>query len=98
MPKRSVSWDETLSEKLKDMKFAKGFILALLDERMSLQEALGRTIRSYGIKEFCSLANLEIATVQRAINVNHNPTKETLEGLLEPFGLALGAKEKDQAA
>ena len=93
MPKRSVSWNDTLAEKLSDLDFAKNFLLDLMEEGLPLQEALGETIRGHGVKEFCTLVDLEPSSVQRAINLNNNPTKETLEKLLQPFGLTLGAKE-----
>lgn len=35
--------------------------------------------------------------IQRAINPEHNPTKQTLEKLLEPLGLRLSAKPKTAA-
>ena len=99
MPKRSVEWNETLAEELSNINFAKDFLLALMDEGESVQGALGKTIRGFGIKEFCSIANWEPSSVQRAINLKHNPTKDTLEKLLEPFGLTLGVKNiKDGAA
>ena len=99
MPKRSVNWNETLAEKLNDLDFARDFLLDLMEEGVPLQEALGETIRGHGVKEFCNLVNLEPSSVQRAIKLNNNPTKETLEKLLQPFGLTLGAKEiKSKAA
>ena len=39
------------------------------------------------------LAGLSPSAIQRAIDCNHNPTKETLEKILEPFGPVLGVKE-----
>lgn len=98
MPKRSVDWNETLSEKLRDLKFAKQFLLSLVDEGDSLQEALGRTVRGYGVKEFSKLVNLDEPAIQRAIDPSHNPTKTTLEKLLNPFSLVLGVKEIEDGA
>ena len=99
MPKRSVNWNETLAEKLKDMEFSRHFLLSLIEEGVSLQEALGKTIRGYGVKEFSTLVNLEPSAIQRAIDSMHNPTKDTLEKILSPFGLELGVREpKDDGA
>ena len=98
MPKRSVDWNETLAEKLNDLDFARDFLSDLIDEGDSLQEALGKTIRGYGVKEFCCLVDLTPATVQRAINLEYNPTKETLEKMLKPFGLTLGIKDIEDGA
>ena len=43
---------------------------------------------------FSLLVGLEPSLIQRTISPDSNPTKETLEKLLKPFGLDLGAKEK----
>ncbi len=47
-----MDWNEHLAKELKDPEFAQGFIEELLSEGDSLQEALGRAIRAYGVKEF----------------------------------------------
>ena len=95
---RSRDWSKGLSERLQDLNYAGDFILALIDEGESLQEALGQTIRSYGVREFSSLVELNESAVQRAIDPDHNPTKSTLEKLLTPFSLNLGAHKSDGAA
>ena len=97
MPTRSRDWNEGVSKKLRNSEYAHKFILALLEEGDDLQTALGRTIRLYGVKEFAALLKMEEPAIQRAINPEHNPTKLTLEKLLEPFGMRLSAKPKDAA-
>ena len=91
MPKRSKNWNENFSKQPGDLKYAGGFLLALLDDGEPLQEALGATIRAFGVKEFAELVNLKPSTIQRVISLNSNPTKKTLEKLLKPFGFVLGA-------
>ena len=58
-------------------------------EGFSLQEALGKTIRAYGVKEFASKAKMPSSNVLRSIDARHNPTQKTLEQLLRPLGLQL---------
>ena len=98
MPKRSVSWNDTLSEKLSDLDFAKNFPLDLMEEGLSLQEELEEIFRGHGVKEFCTLVDLKPSSVQRAINLKNNSTKATLETLLEPLGPVLRAKEIKRVA
>lgn len=98
MPTRSRDWNESLSQRLQDLDYAGDFILALTEEGDSLQEASGKTIRCYGVREFTKLTDLNEAAVQRAIDPEHNPTKSTLEKLLVPFGLNLSARKSDGAA
>jgi DNA-binding phage protein len=51
---------------------------------------LGKVIRLTGVKEFAEKAGMAAPNVLRAINPRHNPTQETLDRLLKPFGLRLG--------
>lgn len=97
MPTRSRDWSEHVSQELKDLDYAQGFLSELLDEGDDLQTALGRLIRLYGVKEYAKLVKLESSAVQRAIDPKHNPTKETLEKLLAPLKLELGVKPTDAA-
>ena len=98
MPMRSRNWNEGLSERLQDLRYASDFLLVLTEEGHSLQEALGITIRGYGVREFSRLINLSESAIQRAIDPNYNPTKRTLEELLAPFNLHLAAQRSGGAA
>lgn len=89
MPKRTIDWNEGLALDLHDPKFAKEFITAALDEGLSIQKVLGKVIRCYGIKEFSQRTGMASPNILRAINPKHNPTQETLNRLLKPFGLKL---------
>ena len=91
MSMRSRDWSEGLSERLKDLNYAGDLLLVLIEEGNSLQEALARIIRGYGVREFSNLVDLDEAMIQRSINSDYNPTKNTLEKLLAPFGLHLAA-------
>ena len=60
------------------------------EEGLSLQVTLGTLIRAFGVKEFAAKAGMAPPNVLRAINPKHNPTQDTLDRLLKPFGLRLG--------
>lgn len=89
MTRRSRDWNKDLSVDLQDPNFCREFILAGLDEGLSLQTILGKVIRAYGIKEFAKKIRMAAPNLIRAINSKHNPTQETLNRLLRPFGLRL---------
>lgn len=96
MAKRSKDWNEGLAKDLRDPEFARHFIAAALEEGISLQDALGKVVRAYGVKEYAAEANIAPPNVIRAIRPKANPTQQTLERLLEPLGLRLtvGPREK----
>lgn len=90
MARRTVDWSEGLAKDLQDPEFAKEFILSSLEDGLSIQEVLGKVIRTYGVKEFAKKVKLPSSNVIRAINPKHNPTYATLNKLLKPFKLKVG--------
>ena len=90
MARRSQNWNEGLSEDLRDPEFAREFLMASLDEGVPLQVALGKVVRAYGVKEFARKVKMASPNLVRAVDRRHNPTQETLNRLLKPFGLKLG--------
>jgi DNA-binding phage protein len=89
MTSHTKDWNEGLSEDLKNLQFAREFLLAAIDEGISLQQALGKVIRAMGVKEFAEKIGMESPNLLRTINPRHNPTQATLNRLLNPFGLKL---------
>jgi len=87
--KRSRNWNEGLAEDLRHKRFARKFLLAAIDEGVSIQVALGKVIRAMGVKEFAASVGMAPPNVLRAINPRHNPTQETLNRLLRRFRLRL---------
>jgi DNA-binding phage protein len=87
--RRSRDWNEALAEDLRDKTFAREFLLAAIDEGVSIRVALGKVIRAMGVKEFAATVDMAPQNVLRAINPRHNPTQETLNRLLRPFRLRL---------
>jgi DNA-binding phage protein len=90
MARRSRDWNEGLAEDLQDPEFARQFLTAAVDEGVPLKLALGKVIRATGVKEFAHAVGMPSPNVLRAIDPKHNPTQETLERLLKPFGLRIG--------
>src|SRR4051812_21335869 len=90
MAKRSKDWNEGLAEDLQDPEFAREFLTAAVEDGVPLKVALGKVIRATGVKEFSESVGMPSPNVVRAIHPKHNPTQETLERLLKPFGLRIG--------
>jgi probable addiction module antidote protein len=89
MARRTKDWNEGLSRDLKNPEFAKEFLLAAIEEGISLQHALGKVIKATGVKEFAAKIGMASPNLLRAINPRHNPTQATINRLLNPFGLKL---------
>ena len=89
MTKRSKDWNEGLAADLQDTEFAREFLLASVEDGVSIQSALAKVIRAMGVKEFSESVEMASPNVLRAINPRHNPTQETLNRLLKPFALRL---------
>src|SRR6266446_3533249 len=86
---RSKSYDEELSERLQNRKYASGFLLTLMkgEDGLDLEEALKVTIERMGIKEFSNLSKIAAPNVVRMIKGRVQPTIATLDRYLAPFGL-----------
>ena len=92
MSRRSRDWNEGLASEMKDMEFARQFIISSIeDEGLSLQEVLGKAIRLYGVRDFSELSGIPDSNILRSIDTEHNPTLKTLDELLSPFGLRISA-------
>ena len=90
MAKRSKDWNEGLAEDLQDPRFAREFLTAAVEDGVPLKLALAKVIRATGVKEFAESIGMPSSNLLRAIHPRHNPTQETLERLLKPFGLRIG--------
>jgi len=87
MARRSRDWNAGLAEDLRDLEFAREFLLAAIEDGVPLQRALGKVIRAIGVKEFSSKIRMASPNVLRAVNPRHRPRPETLDRLLRPFRL-----------
>jgi DNA-binding phage protein len=89
MARRSRDWNKGLAQDLRNREFAREFLLAAIEEGISLQHALGKVVRAMGVKEFAARVRMESPNLLRAISPRHNPTQATTNRLLKPFGLRL---------
>jgi DNA-binding phage protein len=89
MARRSKDWNVGLAQDLRNPRFAREFLLAAIEDGVSIQIALGKVIRAIGIKEFSAKIGIASPNVLRAINPRHNPTQDTLNRILKPFKLKL---------
>ena len=89
MARRSKDWNVGLAADLTNREFAREFLLASVEEGVSIQSALAKVIRAMGVKEFARTVDMASPNVLRAINLRHNPTQVTLNRLLKPFALRL---------
>lgn len=87
--RRGRSYDEDLSKKLKNSKFAQAYIRALMEgeEGLELEAALRHTIERMGIKEFVQLAKVAQPNVSEFIQGKRKLKPETLNIYLKPFRL-----------
>ena len=91
MVRRTKDWNKGLAQDLMDLEFAREFLLAAIEEGISLQHALGKVVRAMGVKEFAAKIGMESPNLLRAINQRHNPTQATINRILNPFGLKLSS-------
>jgi DNA-binding phage protein len=96
MAKRSKDWNEGLARDLKNPEFAREFLLAAIDDDVSIHLALGKVVRAIGVKEFSEKVGVASSNVMRAVNSRHNPTQQTLNRLLKPFKLKLSLAPIDR--
>lgn len=89
MARRCKDWNRGLAEDLRDPDFAREFLLAAIDEGVSVQRALRKVVRAMGVTEFAAKVSMAGPNVLRAIDPRHNPTQDTLNRLLRPFRLRL---------
>jgi len=96
MAKRSKDWNIGLAEDLRNAEFAREFLLAAIEDGVSVQAALGKVIRAIGVKEFAEKIAVAGPNILRAIDPRHNPTQDTLNRLLKPFKLKLSLAPIEQ--
>jgi DNA-binding phage protein len=90
MTRRNVDWNEGLAKDLRSDSFVRDFLIASNQEGIPLCQALAKVIRTMGVKKFATRIGMPSSNLLRVINSRHNPTQETLDRLLKPFGLQVG--------
>lgn len=88
---RSKSYDQELSEKLKNPKFAQNFLLTLMEgeDGLSVEDALKHAIQRMGIKEFSEVSNIPSPNIVDFLKDRRRPKPETLDLYLHPFRLKI---------
>lgn len=89
MSRRSKDWNLGLAQDLRNPVFAREFLMAAIEEGVTLQHALGKVIRAMGVKEFAAKVHMASPNLLRVIDPRSNPTQESLNRLLRPFRLRL---------
>ena len=87
--RRTKSYNEELSQRLRKPKYAQTFIASLMEEPDGLdaEDALRRTIEIMGIKEFAELSGVPSSNIVAFVKRKRHIKPETLDVLLKPLGL-----------
>lgn len=89
---RSNSYDEKISKKMKNPKFAQEYLLSLVsdeDEPMEIEDALRFAINRIGVTEFANLIGESKSNVGNFLNGKRVLKEETLNKYLAPFSLKI---------
>lgn len=89
MVKRAHDWNESLAQRLKNKDFARDFLISYLESGKALKTAFHSVIRAYGVKDLAARVKMPSSNLSRTLHHRSNPTFETFEGLLKPFGFEL---------
>ncbi len=77
---------------LKDPDYARGFLLACMEEGVELRRALNEVAKAVGWSYFARwIHKMERPNIIQALGLNGNPTLKTMNKLLAPMGLRVGA-------
>ena len=84
---RSGSYDHMLSGKMKNRRFAQGYLLTLIEAGFSAEDALKLAIARMGVKEFSEIAHVPRPNVQEFLKGKRKLKPETMDTYLKPFAL-----------
>jgi DNA-binding phage protein len=87
---RSNSYNERFSRDIRNPKYARVYIIELLenkDEPMTLVEVLRLIAGKMGTTEFAEFVGERVQNVDKFIKGIRHPKRETLDKYLRPFGL-----------
>jgi len=88
---RTKSYDQELSEKLSDPKFAQAFLMGLMEgeDGLTIEDALRHAIKRMGVKEFSQSVGVPHSNIQEFLKKKRRPKPETLDLYLKPFRLKI---------
>jgi len=91
---RTNDWNEDLAKRLRSAGYAQEFVLGCLEEGLSVQLALGKVVRAYGVKEYAKKIHMAPSNLVRSLNPETKSlTTKTLNQILKPLGLELTLKK-----
>lgn len=98
---RSNSYNERFSQEIRNPKYARSYILELLQNKedpMPLDEVLRLIAKKMGTTEFANFVGERVQNIDKFIKRERNPKRETLDKFLRPFGLetVLAVKPVDE--
>ncbi|MBI3557692.1 MAG: hypothetical protein HY074_15635 [Deltaproteobacteria bacterium] len=87
--RRTASYNEELSQRLRRPAYAREFIASLMvgDDGLSAEDALRQTIQIMGVKEFAALTGVPSSNLVAFVKGRRSLKPETLDQLLKPFKL-----------
>lgn len=91
---RDASWDDHMSEAMKDPAEAAAYLDAVLgmEDPVALLVALRHVAKAHGMAEVSRSAGLGEKTLFRALSDKGNPTIDTLTKVLHAVGLRLSVE------
>jgi hypothetical protein len=86
---RTNTFNEQLSQKLQNPKYAREFILGLMEgpEGLSAEDALREAIKGMGVKEFSMLSKVPAPNIVAFVKGRRHPKIETFDQMLKVFKL-----------
>jgi DNA-binding phage protein len=86
---RAKTYDQELSEKLRNPKFAQTYLMGLMEgeDGLSIEEALRHAVKRMGVKEFSESTGIPHSNIQEFLKKKRRPKPETLNLYLKPFHL-----------
>ena len=98
---RSNSYNERFSREIRNLKYARSYILELLqnkEEPMPLEDVLRLIARKMGTTDFAEFVGERVQNIDKFVKCKRHPKRETLDKFLRPFGLetVLAVKPVDE--
>ncbi len=84
MANRNKSYNEVLAQKFKKPKYARGYLLNIIErEKLSVDEALRETIKAMGLKYFADKSGLSIQAVSDFVSGRQKWSMDKLSNHIE---------------
>jgi hypothetical protein len=93
---RSNSYNERFSKDIRNPKYARTYIKGMLEE-FELIEVLRFIARKMGTTEFAEFVGERVQNINKFVQGERRPKRETLDKYLKPFGLETVLHVKDVA-